>query len=241
MKRAYTIAIISVIGGVLVHLMVMLVIQVKMPARQSAGPKSAVVRFIGELGDTTSESVIDQAVLHDSAPLFMPTRWNLASDTGKVASLQSATRIFEPFQPQLLLVGTRPAAPLAGTSTASGGTSRLPGGSAFYLARFGRKVARPVTAISPGPTLRADLMEASNPRPAHKRQLPAELATSAPPSLWNPVKMFLQMENGMPVGVPLLSQSSGFADWDASLQRYFMQLDFYLQLDNGYYQIWVYP
>ncbi len=241
MKRAYTIAVVSMLGGLLVHMMVLLVIKVEMPAPKRPAARPAAVKYIGDLVEAGSGPVIEQADLSDSAPLFMPTSWNSASNLTQVASLQSATRIFEPFPPELALTGTSPVMPSAAVNAGSGQPLRLPTGPAFYMARFGREVPRQITAVSPGPTLRIANIQSGGQDSADGDVVPVTLAETAPQSLWNPVKMFLQIQNGIPVGLPLLSQSSGFADWDAALQRYFASLEFYRQLDDGYFQIWVYP
>ena len=241
MKRAYMIALISALGGVLVHLMVLLVIQVEMPGRRTAVNTPTSIHFVGQTGKSTSESFLGQAALNDSAPLFMPTVWNSASDLSRVACLQAATRIFEPFPPQLALLQTRPSEPLDCSGTMEPIDSRLPDGAAFYMARFGRVPPGPARAVSPGPNIRVELIGNAAGDPSLIQRIPEDLAGIVPLSLWNPIKMFLHLENGTPVGLPLLSQSSGFAEWDIALQQYFQELEFYHPLKDGYYQIWVYP
>jgi hypothetical protein len=241
MKRFYTIAIISVLGGLLVHLTVLLVIQIEIPSRARPDYGRTSVRFVGDLGNASSASVADQAALNDSAPLFIPTRWNSASNMSEVASLQSATRIFEPFPSQITLFESRPVAPMSRAATNNPQSALLPEGSAFFMARYGRKVAPAAKSVSPGPAASLTRIGPIDGEDPIRRQLPADLVTSSPASLWNPVRLFLHLEDGLPVGLPLLSQSSGYADWDSSLRAYFVQSDFYRRMNDGYYQIWVYP
>ncbi len=241
MKSAYAIAILSIIGGLLVHLMVLLVIRIEGPQSKQPDPDLHRVQYLGNLGEDTAPAIIDQAVLNDSAPLFMPTEWNPVSEMSNVASLQSATEIFEPFTPQLSIVDAKPTSPTQGRVRIDGQSSRLPQGSAFVLSRFGRKEQKSLTSISRGVSFSVVQVGLLSDISYEDHNLPVSMLASAPGSLWNPVQLFLHLQKGVPIGLPLVAQSSGFADWDTSLQGYFTQLSFYRQLKDGYYQIWVYP
>jgi len=59
--------------------------------------------------------------------------------------------------------------------------------------------------------------------------------------MWGPVQFFLHVSEGLPVGLPLLGQSSGFAEWDEVLQGFIGSLDFYRNLGDGYYRLAVFP
>jgi hypothetical protein len=241
MKSAYTIAILSILGGLLVHLMVLLVIRIEGPQSPQPHPDLHRVQYLGSLGENTAPAIFDQAALYDSAPLFMPTEWNLVSEMSNVASLQSATEIFEPFTPQLSIVDAKPTSPTQGRVRIDGQSSRLPQGSAFMLSRFGRKEQKSLTSISRGVSFSVAQVGLSSDNAYEDHNLPTSIHASAPESLWNPVQLFLHLQGGVPIGLPLVAQSSGFADWDSSLQGYFTQLAFFRQLKDGYYQIWVYP
>lgn len=241
MKSAYAIAILSIFGGLLVHLMVLLVIRIEGPQSKQPLPDRYQVQYLGSLGEDTAPAIIDQAVLNDSAPLFMPTEWNLVSEMSNVASLQSATEIFEPFTPQLSIADAKPTAPMQGRVRIDGQSSRLPQGSAFVLSRFGRKEQKSLSSISQGVSFSVSQVGLSAGNSQEEHKIPTSMHALAPESLWNPVQLFLHLQGGVPIGLPLVAQSSGFADWDTSLQGFFTQLSFYRQLKDGYYQIWVYP
>lgn len=239
MKRAYTIALLSIVGGVLIHLMVLLVIRIEVPSPRSPIPLQAPVSFLGNLSRQAGSLVLENAALNDSAPLFMPTRWNPVSEMSAVASLKEATEIFQPFAPVLALQADQPDPPLPVSFRESPAAPELPDGPAFVLSRYGRQPAHQDVARSPGPACslqRLDRMET-------RRQfdLSQAMRQQAPGPLWSPVQMFIQLKYGLPAGLPLVGRSSGFRDWDRSLQEYFSRLDFYRHLQDGYYQIWIYP
>lgn len=241
MKRAYAIASLSVLGGVTVHLMVMLVLQVEGPSARDPYPSQAPIRYVGGLGSDAEPALIQRAALSDSAPLFMPTKWNLVSQMGEVASLNEATEIFEPFSAILNLTRSSPAQPTGMSPSGQDTRMRLPNSPAFYLSRFGQRKKDPFIPEIAGPAFGISRVGMLTRQDPENTPLPAGLVEQAPPGLWNPVQFFLQMENGVPVGLPMVAQSSGSVDWDQSLQRHFTGLAFYRELKDGYYQIWVYP
>lgn len=242
MKRIYTIATLSILGGLLLHLAVFMVIRVEGPVSRDPFPRQAPIRFVGDLDGDAAPAVLEQAALNDSAPLFMPTRWNLVSEVSEVASLKEATEIFQTFPAHLQLLETRPTSLDLDQSLPGTAGFRLPEGSAFVLARYGRgegSVSLPVSIGATYAVTRIDVPRAEV--SSVGAGLSPQIGQSAPPSLWNPVQIFLQLNGGMPVGVPMVGQSSGFAAWDATLQDYFSSLEFYVTRSDGYYQIWVYP
>ena len=242
MKRAYAIAALSFIGGITVHLMVILVIQVENPLVRQLENQQAPIRYVGNLRKDAARSIHEQAALNDSAPLFMPTRWNLVSEVSDVASLKEATEIFQPFPARLSLLGAGPASLDPSGSRGDPQKFRLPHGSAFVLSRYGRRPDSGQLPVSAGASFvvrSLDTPDSEHTR--HALELPEEILSNAPPSLWNPVQILLHLSGGLPIGLPMVGQSSGFAEWDASLQAHFSSLGFYRGHRDGYYQIWVYP
>ena len=241
MKRLRTIATISILGGVLIHMAVFMVIRIESPIQGRELPPQAEVVYVGNLGGQAGPSILQQAALLDSAPLFMPTRWNLASEMDEVASLKEATEIFDPFPARVLLPEARPSFPREGAPDASPGTDPLPEGPAFVLSRFGRSPAMPPVAVSRGPSVLIQGLTRSDAADAVSRVLPAAIQATAPPVLWSPVYFYIQMAEGIPSGAALLAQSSGFAEWDETLKDFFNSLDFYRNLGDGYYRLAVFP
>jgi hypothetical protein len=241
MKRLKATALGSILGGTLVHLAVLTVIQIEPPVSREPFEASSEVRYVGNLDREVAPAILQQAALFDSAPLFMPTRWNPASEVSEVASLREATEIFDRFPAELRLPRRRPGFPGQALATTGGSGPELPGGPAFVLGRFGRQTIDPEVALSPGATLAIRRLDAEGGLDRSGGPIPAALQALSPPALWTPAQFYLQITEGVPVGLPVLAQSSGFADWDKAIQGFVSSLGFYRQLEDGYYHLWVYP
>lgn len=240
MKSLKTIAFLSIIGGVLAHLAVFTVIRIQGPAQPEPYPDPAPIRFLGNFDQLAAPAILEQAALFDSAPLFMPTRWNRVSQMSEVASLREATEIFPPFPEDLLLSRFEPSPPAASAELGPRPLDLLPDGPGFILSSLGRKPTLTVPASSPGPAIRLQRLDREvSGLPAER--LPRALGDLAPSALWSPTRFHVLISEGMPVGPPFLTRSSGFPDWDVTLYRFIGSLEFYRSLDDGYYLLTVFP
>lgn len=241
MKRSSSIAYASILGGILVHIAVFTVIRIQGPAERQQFEKPAEIQFMGNLDEDAKPEILQQAALLDSAPLFMPTQWNPVSEMSEVASLRGATELFAAFPADLKLPDSSPARPgtYAGAVAPTG--YPMPSGPAFVLSRMGQKRPQQQELRSPGSTVVVEQLDSTlsidNPRTV----LPAEIQDQEPPALWTPVSFYFQLSDGWPTGLPVLAQSSGFPDWDDSLQSYVGTLAFYRNLADGYYRLSVFP
>ncbi|MGC9451134.1 MAG: hypothetical protein ACP5I4_06765 [Oceanipulchritudo sp.] len=241
MKRLRTIAFLSIIGGLLVHLAVFTFIHIEAPVGRNPHPRAVPVEYAGHLDRPASPAFREQAALLDGAPLFMPTRWNAASQMSEVGSLREATEIFEVFAPDLALPYFTPDPPLEGIAPEGSPDDPLPSGPAFVLSRFGRSLPGAPAARSRGPAIRIRPLDQARSQDMTSRTLSPALASSAPPVLWDPCRFYVLMDKGIPVGSPLLDQSSGFPDWDEALAAHLSSLSFYRWLPDGYYLLTVFP
>ena len=241
MKSVRAIALFSIIGGILIHLAVFLVIRIEGPGDPAHRDEPPPVRYVGSPGGRDSPVLQQQAALFDSAPLFMPTQWNLVSEMSDVASLREATEIFGRFPPALRLPAYEPPLPGPGSVQEIIPGPLLPDGPRFYLARFGREASSPVYAASEGPGVRVEKL--SGPQRGHLQgsPLPEPLSALAPSAFWGPARFYLHLSGGIPVGRALLIQSSGFPEWDEALHSFLGSLAFYRLLDDGYYRLSVFP
>jgi hypothetical protein len=241
MKRLKATAAVSVMGGILVHLAVFTVIRIEPPVQKDPFLDSSSVQYVGNLDRKAAPAILQQAALFDSAPLFMPTRWNPASEMADVASLREATEIFDRFSAQLRVPGFTPGFPGAGRKAGSGVSVDLPEGPAFVLSRYGRRQLPAPDAVSRGPSFKLNRVDDSTSGSVSGPPIPPSLQALAPPALWTPAQFYFQLSDGLPAGLPVLAQSSGFADWDRNLQAFISSLGFYRQLEDGYYHLLVYP
>lgn len=240
MKPLIPIALLTILFGLVAHLAVFFVFQVEGPSIPDSLERGTVVEFVGDLGRGQDPVLREQVLLRDSAPVFMPTRWNLASEMTGVASLRESTEVFAPFPARINLPGTVPDS-LDPEPPPSLSRYLLPENARFYLSLLGRNETPSGEIKASRPVLRAERMGAEVPARPESRPLPVSLEALRPAALWNPARLFLQVQNGKVVGVPLIARSTGFTEWDQALQAHVGSLEFYARLEDGYYRITAYP
>ncbi|MEX0321129.1 MAG: hypothetical protein AB3N63_03160 [Puniceicoccaceae bacterium] len=240
-RRSSSIAYASILGGIMIHLAVFTVIRVQGPAEREQFKQPAEIHFMGNLDEDAKPEILQQAALLDSAPLFMPTQWNPVSEMSEVASLRGATELFAAFPAELQLPSSVPPAPGTYANSNFSADYPLPAGPAFVLSRMGQVRPNQQRLPSPGSTVVIEQLDSASATANPKTILPAELQQQAPPALWTPVSFYFQLSDGWPAGLPVLAQSSGFPDWDDSLQSYVSTLGFYRNLADGYYRLSVFP
>lgn len=203
-------------------------------------PTDAKVHFMGAHTGELGEMLELEMHLRDSAPLFMPTPYNAASDLSGLGRLQDAAEAFSAFEPELLLPSeTFPEIPRHLPDLNPG--KLVPGDSSFLLSRFQGRPVGPNRAN--GPT---DLLLVARcldcPDPVESRHylkgIDFELA---PQGVWQPLVAYLHLVQGRPTGPPLLSARSGYPAWDAYLFDQIRRAAPLPGLDNGYYQIILEP
>ena len=233
----------AVLGGLAIHV-VLLLAPWKERDLPAEDPDSLGVLYFPRNG-AADPSLREQATLFDSAPLFMPTRWNSASRYGNVTSLREATDLFIPYPARVRLPADPPALfprsvpDPSGLSPASGEDPE--GIPDWLLARYGREPARPLPAVEPSGPVRIDRLSGPSTLPRQYVPLPADLAMSSPRELWQPAVFHLHLHHGSVVGRAVRRESSGFPEWDGALARYFSSPSFAGKLPDGYYRILVFP
>lgn len=241
MKRILSLAVISILGGLVAHVGVFTFIRIEFPQRSVTTDDGFAVQYVGDTGIRANPALGEQVFLQDSAPLFMPTKWNLVSRMDDVASLREATEVFSQYPPLLTLpdssAGSMPA-PVPVETLAEAALPDLP---SFYLARFGRRPDGPLSGTSSGASLLSIPLGTAVDRDLRVSSLPEGLIALSPGTLWPPVRFYLHLIQGMPLGEPVIDQSSGFTDWDHALQDYIGSLAYYRSLKSGYYRITVFP
>ena len=103
MKPLIPIALFTIFLGLVAHLGVFFLFKIEGPSVLDSEGRGTAMEFVGDLGRGQDPVLREQALLRDSAPVFMPTRWNLASEMTGVASLRESTEVFAPFPPRISL------------------------------------------------------------------------------------------------------------------------------------------
>lgn len=241
MKRVVTLAAVSVLLGLVAHFGIFYFLKFQGPAPRERPNADSEIEYVGNLARESDPVLKEQGLLYDSAPLFMPTRWNLGSEMGSVASLREATEVFAIFPPELSLPEAPPGIRDSREGSQPVPLQELPQGPTFIMAPFGR-VPENIGESSPSfIILEARRLDNQKAGGAVRVPVPESLSQQVPRSLWTPARLHLQLLEGRPLGWPVVASSSGFTEWDESLQQYLASLEFYRYLRNGYYLITVYP
>lgn len=208
--------------------------------------EEAEVVYAGEQRATEGEILRrEQAVLLDSAPLFMPTPWNQASNLDEVASLREATEVFSPYPAAAKLPGDLVSFERDDDleEVMDGGVPGLLGApdSGLVLAVLGREDAPLPEAEAVLPS--ALVLGLSGEGAGHLERISLSEALSAkqPEELWSLASFYLQVRYGSPVGVPTLAGSSGYPQWDQQLRDYLGEPRFWHRWPDGYYRVQIYP
>jgi hypothetical protein len=242
MKGLRSLAVLAVAGGLFVHAAVFYLIKVDVHLDPREQGTRLGVRFLGDLGLSSDPVIRDQAILFDSAPLFMPSRWNAASQMSAVASLQEATEVFSPFDPVISLPQPPPELADPISQSAPSRQSLLPASPGFFLSLLDRQALAPTPSRSTTGAIAGayPVSAQSGAVPLHIDLPPAVLADS-PGALWEAAVFYVHILGGRVAGIPRMDRGSGFADWDQRLKEHMHTLTFYRHLADGYYRIMVYP
>lgn len=241
MKRLTALAIFSILLALVAHFGVFYFLGIRPPEMRKPMAQPFEVVLSQQTTGTGNASSVQQGVLLDSAPLFMPTIWNLGSQMSDVASLQQATEVFSAFPSELELPVAKPALPWNRPESDSLGLPPLAQDPLLLLARFGRQSKTIPSSSGRPPLVKAVSLLGGDVEPPAPQPLPSALSSTLPDSLWTPVQFYFHVAGGHPVGSPVLARSSGFTDWDQSLKGYIGSLDYHGSLHDGYYRITVFP
>ncbi|MFO7726240.1 MAG: hypothetical protein R6V45_11890 [Oceanipulchritudo sp.] len=240
MKPLLPIALLTVVLGLVAHVGVFFFFRIERPSVPESAAEPTVMEFVGDLDRGRDPVLREQALLRDSAPVFMPTRWNLASEMAGVASLRESTEVFASFPAHIRLPDEVPES-LDPDPEPFLFSQLLPEDPQFYLSLLGRNEAISGGGSPSRPSWKAERIGRDAVVVKEDNPLPAVLEAVRPEALWNPAQFFLQIHEGKAVGVPLIARSTGFTEWDQALQDYAGSLEFYARLEDGYYRITIYP
>ncbi|MCC5806182.1 MAG: hypothetical protein JJU00_07615 [Opitutales bacterium] len=238
--RPTPLALTAILGGTAVHALAIVLVRVPDPAPAPAAP-APFVRWAEDAGEDAR--VREQAMLFDSAPLFVPTAWNSASAIDGVASLEEQAELYGVFPPRLRIdEAEAPTAEIAARF-------RPPAVDALRDMRmlrgtegFGKGAEAGYTV--PGPRAVRILVEpmAGGAATGEQRlELPDEIATAIPGGLWETPVFFIDAGLTGVVGVPVMARSSGIEELDAGLRRHLAGAEFARRLAAGYYRVTLVP
>jgi hypothetical protein len=232
----------AVVLAILFHLVGFLQIELSIPVDSDLERPRGFVLYSDSRWEQTDPVLREQSELLDSASLFLPTRWNTASDINQVASLREETELFLPFEP-ILTVDTEEI-PAKKTS------EDIPDLQEWIQAPAVRDLQAMGLGDSPvsgrlEPGTRLDPVSPS----LHLRALELQSGESRwldpgapeieyyPDELWEPATVNIQILWGRPLGPASIHNSSGFSVWDRYLQELSESSIIYSQLRDGYWRL----
>lgn len=230
---------VALMVGVCVHLVGFLLFHVisnPLPKREESRP---FVQYVSPTDLSSGAELEEQVALLDSAPLFVPGRWNAAHN------------LQPPSRDRILLRFPAYGEPRAGDFSSTLISERLPVGLNYA-------VAEPVDllALRFWDLFRGLGRDASEPEAlettgafAEVRSLSGKVLRTVPVSIEllsmqavQPATYFLRVESGgRTLGRPTLSSSSGDASFDAAAYTWLVESGLPVGLPSGFFEFRIYP
>lgn len=236
-RRRWTpIALLVALVGILVHLL--LFFGVRMPLLDPEGPADeAGFATYREGRDSAQDLYAEQALLLDSKPLFMPTRWNYASDLQEIARLRDETELFHPYPETLRL---KELSSFVGLPRAPARTSileeQLAESELYPLDGLGESAGGESGGAVEAVPVRSGFLTWERPGDGKigRFELSADRLPESPGELWTPSVFWVVVDPAVGTIPPLRLTSSGIAWWDGQLREYLRSPQFLARLSPGY-------
>jgi hypothetical protein len=220
-----------------VHLAGFLIFRVisnPLPSREKSAP---FVQFVSPEILISGAELEEQAVLFDSAPLFIPSEWNAAHNL-LTPRRDRAMRRFPLYQPEMNIAAELvPEGTSLGTSYPVDVAADLLASQFWNLFRgFERSDLVPVDLGGSGVFAEVRSLDG---RVIRNQSADIEFASNQ--SL-QPAKYFLRIEGGGRLsGRPTVSASSGDAEFDTAAYDWLIESGMASSLEPGYFEIIIYP
>ncbi len=241
--RPTPVAMFALAGGLVVHFLA--VTAIRFPEIEDRSGPDRAEAFVEVRWPRAGEAAVwsEQTLLFDSAPLFVPTRWNHASAIDRVASLEEKTGLYSPFIPRLRLDAEGAPVdrlirhfeppeldPLHGLVILQGSEG------------FGEAPSPPARYSQLNPRLRVERLSRSGGAPEVRWfALPETIVEHLPGGLWTSPIFYLDIIQTGLVGAPVLGQGSGLEPFDQSVREYIDGFDFVRRLEPGYHRVTLVP
>ena len=223
---------VSLLGAILVHILVFLLFQMRSIHLSDREPPKPYVTFVSEDSFAKDAELEEYAMLFDSAPLFIPTRWN-ASQLVEVDFETVSMGHFSEFEPTIkLLDELQPEGLLITEDYQMDEPSDLLNSRFWrFFEGFGQS-PEPVSAFESVAPI-AEISVIGEARPTISLNVDLEPVASF--SALNPVSYTIRRyNNGLVWGAPTLVETSGNQAFDQSVARWLQRPEVLSQLPVGY-------
>lgn len=231
---------VALMVGVAVHLAGFLLFRVISNPLPTRDDRAAFVRYVsaGSLaGDLALE---EQAQLFDSAPLFVPTKWNAAQNVS-LAQRDRVRERFAEFEPSIdLLKALDNSDALIGSGDSVGQPGDLLASRFWvFFERFGQSDDVVQTFADTGHFAEVAIVGSAR-QSAMTLDCPMEFNDPAPVN--EPVQLYIRVGgDGRRLGEPLIATTSGNEAFDRAAQRWLQLPATVGRLPAGYLSVTVYP
>lgn len=235
--RPSAIALVAVAMGVLLHAAGFLAFSINLGSPPKPPASKPFLMFL-EPGQFLDPVLLEQALLQDSAPLFLPTYWNVAANMEEGQEPFVSPDLFSFFPEEITLSDATFTAVTDGVAPIRRSPSIMGVGDSNPFRLLGREEASFKVSLSQRNGW-WELRSLSSGQLIREGELPllAELSNLA---LWEPAEFLLSVTREGPVGLPLVYKSTGNVPADNSIRQTLLQIDFRL-LEPGYYSVTVGP
>jgi hypothetical protein len=230
---------ISLLIGVTIHLAGFLLFRVvsnPLPHRAETRP---FVEYVSASSLANDDELEEQAALFDSAPLFIPTRWN-ASQSMQLVQRNPASGKFPEFEPEInLLVALQPSSlPVTQYLKVDAPIDLLASRFWRFFSDFGQSADPSVAFPSALPVAEVSVVGGVD----ASLSIPVKLDYTTAVPVSRPVVYYMRVSgSGAGVGAPTLGQSSGNETFDRAAGEWLRLPRTVGQLPGGYLAITVYP
>lgn len=226
--------------GVALHLAGFLVFRVVSSSLPNREPARPYVEYVSAGSLASDRELEEQAELFDSAPLFIPTRWN-ASQVLAVDSGDTMRGQFPEFEPNIqLLDELKPSSFLVSQHGEVTEPLDLLA-SRFWRFFAGFAESQEPLVVFPDVTPMAEVSVVGQPT-TQPLSIPVELNYKTSSSVARPVLYYMRVSgSGLALGAVTLGRSSGNVDFDRAAGDWLRQPEVLELLPPGYLSIKVFP
>ncbi|MGC6455700.1 MAG: hypothetical protein ACON39_06300 [Coraliomargaritaceae bacterium] len=228
----------ALVAGVLVHLAGFLVFQIVTHSLPEEGDAPPLLEYLSERVFSGEVELEEQAILFDSAPLFVPTRWSASS--GLFTGRRVAPWVFPEYEPEIrLLEDLEPVALVVDSTDGVQAPEELLDSRYWDFFTGFASGGQPANALpTSGPVAEIQVIHSSRVMKQSARLTIEEGGRLAE----RPALFFLRVDTaGQRVSQPRLVESSGEDAFDQAAREWLLRSSVSASLPAGYLSVRVFP
>ncbi len=234
------IAKVAIIIGVSFHLLGFLAFHVQSSSDDKIIFPAPSVQYHSAEVKKNNRLLSEQAELYDSAPLFLPTSWNYASNTDVFTLEVDIAPLFPSYSAEIEISDDTLKPDIRnGNSTIIRARDSLKYKYWDLFSTFGEE-KQPENWIS-GRRAYMEVYDMMGDRLVRSETLPEDLGALNEMPLWTPLEYLVTIDILGALGEPMLLQGSGIEKIDAIMRAYISEPAFGARLEPGYYKVAIGP